>query len=98
MRLAQTVVAAVFALTIAPLAAQTLRWTSQGDLQTLDPHSQNESLTNQINAQVYETLVGRGKQLELVPLLATEWQQTAPTTWRRPPPPTRSASISSRGF
>src|SRR4051812_31954017 len=29
--------------------AQTLRWSSQGDLQTLDPHSQNELLTNSIN-------------------------------------------------
>ena len=26
--------------------AQTLRWASQGDLQTLDPYSRNESLTN----------------------------------------------------
>lgn len=82
MRLAHTVAAFAFALAITPLQAQTLRWASQGDLQTLDPHSQNESLTNQINAQVYETLVGRGKQLEIVPLLATEWQQTGPTTWR----------------
>ena len=62
--------------------AQTLRWASQGDVQTMDPHSQNESLTNSINGQVYESLVNRGKQLELVPVLATEWQQTAPTQWR----------------
>ena len=65
-----------------PLAAQTLRWASQGDLQTLDPHSQNESLTNALNGQVYESLVNRGKQLEIVPVLATEWQQTTPTVWR----------------
>ena len=73
--------AALLAATL-PLAAQTLRWSSQGDLQTLDPHSQNESLTNALNGQVYESLVNRGKQLEIVPVLATEWQQTAPTVWR----------------
>lgn len=82
MRLASFVTAAAIALAAAAAPAQTLRWTSQGDMQTLDPHSQTESLTNQINGQVYEALVNRGKQLELVPVLATEWQQTGPTTWR----------------
>ncbi|WP_416461786.1 ABC transporter substrate-binding protein [Rubrivivax gelatinosus] len=62
--------------------AQTLRWASQGDLQTLDPHSQNEMLTNSMNGQVYEGLVGRDRQLGLVPALATEWKQTGPLTWR----------------
>ena len=62
--------------------AQTLRWASQGDAQTMDPHSQNEGLTNAINGQVYETLVRRDKQLNLVAALATEWAQTGPLTWR----------------
>ena len=62
--------------------AQTLRWASQGDLQTLDPDSRNESLTNSINGQIYETLTGRDKQLNIVPQLATEWQQTGPLQWR----------------
>ncbi len=65
-----------------PAAAQTLRWASQGDPQTMDPHSQNEGLTNSINQQVYERLVGRDRQLGFVPGLATEWAQTAPTVWR----------------
>ena len=62
--------------------AQTLRWASQGDAQTMDPHSQNEGLTNAINGQVYETLVRRDKQLNLVAALATEWAQTGPLNWR----------------
>jgi peptide/nickel transport system substrate-binding protein len=65
-----------------PLCAQTLRWASQGDPQTMDPHSQNESMTNMMNGQVYETLVLRGRKLELVPGLATEWQQVSPLLWR----------------
>ncbi|MBC7991994.1 MAG: ABC transporter substrate-binding protein [Rhizobacter sp.] len=62
--------------------AQTLRWASQGDAQTMDPYSQNELLTNAMNGQVYETLVNRGKGMVLEPVLATEWQQTSPTQWR----------------
>ena len=62
--------------------AQTLRWASQGDAQTMDPHSQNEQLTNAINGQVYETLVQRDKKLILVAGLATQWQQLSPTQWR----------------
>ncbi|MDP3225310.1 MAG: ABC transporter substrate-binding protein, partial [Rubrivivax sp.] len=62
--------------------AQTLRWASQGDPLTMDPHSQNEGLTNNINGQVYERLVKRDRQLAIVPALATSWQQTAPLVWR----------------
>ena len=62
--------------------AQTLRWSSQGDPQTMDPHSQNEGLTNAMNGQVYEFLVARDKQLNIVPQLATEWKQTGPLQWR----------------
>jgi peptide/nickel transport system substrate-binding protein len=64
------------------LHAQTLRWANQGDPQTMDPHSQNEALTNAVNNHVYESLVGRGDNLELVPELAERWQQTGPLTWR----------------
>jgi peptide/nickel transport system substrate-binding protein len=69
-------------LTSSTLWAQTLRWASQGDPQTMDPHSQNESMTNMMNGQVYEGLVARGRKLELVPALATEWQQVSPLVWR----------------
>ncbi len=44
----------VLAMGCATLHAQTLRWASQGDAQTMDPYSQNELLTNSINGQVYE--------------------------------------------
>ena len=62
--------------------AQTLRWAAQGDPQTLDPHSQNELLTNSINGQIYERLVKRDRALNLVPGLATEWTQLSPLLWR----------------
>ncbi|MCW5666072.1 MAG: ABC transporter substrate-binding protein [Piscinibacter sp.] len=79
--LASALLAAALAVAL-PASAQTLRWASQGDAQTMDPHSQNELLTNSMNAQVYEKLVNRDKQLGIGPALATEWQQVSPTLWR----------------
>ena len=64
------------------LQAQTLRWASQGDALTMDPHAQNEGLTNAMNGQVYEKLVKRNRQLDLEPGLALSWQQTGPLSWR----------------
>src|SRR2546422_955598 len=81
MRLHFAIVAAL-AVTCGALEAKPFRWASQGDPQTIDPHSQNELLTNSVNGQMYETLVNRGKQLEIVPVLATEWKQVDTLTWR----------------
>ena len=62
--------------------AQTFRFANQGDALSMDPHSLNESFQLAFTGNVYEPLVGRGKRLETVPLLATDWKQTAPTVWR----------------
>ena len=65
------------AVVVAPLAASAenvLRWTSQGDALTLDPHSQNEGPTNAMNSMIYESLVGRNAALELEPELAERWE------------------------
>ena len=75
---------AVVTLAIAaalPADAATLRWSSQADYLTADPMAQNELLTNSINGHVYESLVMRGKKLEILPGLAVSWKQTGPTTW-----------------
>src|SRR5206468_10432265 len=74
-------VACAAALFAASAQAQTFRWSSQGDLLTADPDSQNESFTNALNGQVYEFLVARDKKLALVPSLATEWKQDGPLKW-----------------
>jgi peptide/nickel transport system substrate-binding protein len=78
---------ALMALAVALLlpvgaAAQTLRWASQGDSLTMDPHAQNEGVTNNVNGQIYERLVQRDRQLAIVPSLAVSWQQTSPLVWR----------------
>ncbi len=62
--------------------AKTLRYASQDDPQTLDPHSANLLPTNRVLAQVYEGLVLRDKNFKLVPGLAVSWTQPDAKTWR----------------
>jgi peptide/nickel transport system substrate-binding protein len=77
---AAAIVAGTCVAAVAPAA--TLRFADQGDAISMDPYALNESLQLSLMANVYEPLVGRGKQLELIPVLATAWKQTAPTVWR----------------
>ncbi len=70
------------AIGLAPAQARTLRLADQGDMLSLDPHSLNETLQLTMLANVYEGLVGYGKDMKLIPLLATDWKQTSPTVWR----------------
>ena len=68
---------------LAPIGAhaKTLRWASQGDILTLDPHAQNEGLTIAASSYVYEPLVEYDKEFNLVPALATKWEQVNPEKW-----------------
>jgi peptide/nickel transport system substrate-binding protein len=71
------------ALVAAPaLEAKTLRWASQGDILTFDPHSQNEGLNNTANSYVYEPLIDYSEKFELEPALAVKWSQDTPLIWR----------------
>src|SRR3954464_7343082 len=82
MRRSLVLAAAATVLALAASAdAKTLRWSSQGDYLTADPMAQNELLTNSINGHVYESLVMRGKKLEILPGLAEKWEQKDPKTW-----------------
>jgi peptide/nickel transport system substrate-binding protein len=62
--------------------AITLRVADQGDVLSMDPHSNAEGLQLSFTSNVYESLVGRDKNMAIVPLLATQWKQTSPTVWR----------------
>src|SRR5687767_15151717 len=75
-------VAAAFALTALPALAKTLRFSSQGDITTIDPHGNNEGFTNAYLDNIYETLVTRGKDLKVEPCLALSWQNVDATTMR----------------
>src|SRR5690606_28896692 len=81
----RTLLALALAAAVAlPVAghAKTLRWASQGDILTLDPHAQNEGLTIAASSYVYEPLVQYDKEFKLVPGLAVSWEQPEPTVWR----------------
>jgi peptide/nickel transport system substrate-binding protein len=65
-----------------PASAATLRWAPPADALSLDPHAQNESMSNSVNAHVYERLVTRDADLALVPGLAESWKQTSALRWR----------------
>jgi peptide/nickel transport system substrate-binding protein len=65
-----------------PAGAATLRWSSQGDFLSADPHSQNEGLNNNINDYAYERLTARARDLALIPSLATSWEAKSSTVWR----------------
>ena len=60
----------------------TLRVSNQGDVQSMDPHSLNESLQLSFTGNVYESLIERDKSMNLAPALATKWTQQSPTVWR----------------
>jgi len=78
----RTLLAAAVALTCGATQAATLRVANAGDVQSMDPHSLNETLQLSFTGNIYEALVARGKDMQLVPALATQWKQTAPTVWR----------------
>ena len=74
--------AATAAIAVPALEAKTLRWASQGDILTFDPHSQNEGLNNTANSYVYEPLITYNEKFELEPALAVKWSQDTPLIWR----------------
>jgi peptide/nickel transport system substrate-binding protein len=67
---------------LAVAQAKPFVYANQGDTLSMDPHMLNEALLLNFTGNVYESLVGRGKKLQLEPELATAWKQTAPTVWR----------------
>lgn len=62
-------------------SAQTLRFASQSDALTLDPHGQNEGPTITILHQIYDPLVMRWHDMTLRPGLALSWDPVEPTVW-----------------
>ncbi|MCS6944075.1 MAG: ABC transporter substrate-binding protein [Sutterellaceae bacterium] len=63
-------------------SGKTLRWASQGDILTMDPHAQNEGLNNTAASYVYEPLITYDEKFQLAPALAVSWRQETPLIWR----------------
>ena len=66
----------------APSEAKTLRFGNDGDVNSMDPHSRNETFLLAFTHNIYEALVRRSRQLQLESALATGWTYTEPTKIR----------------
>ena len=76
--------AAVLAIgAIGTADAETLRWARAGDSLTLDPHAQNEGPTHTLSHQIYEGLLQRDMEAQIIPSLAESWRvlESDPTIW-----------------
>src|SRR6516164_4411486 len=75
-------VGALALFAISPVSSQTLRYANQGSLKSLDPYTFKETTTIAHHGHVYEGLVGRDRDLKIVPALAESWETPEPTRWR----------------
>ena len=62
--------------------AQTFRWANDGDVNSMDPYSRQETFLLAFNANIYDPLVRRNQQMQVEPALAERWENPSPTTWR----------------
>ena len=76
------VILLLFASGMAAAHARILRYATQDEPQTLDPHSASLAVTTRLLSNVYDGLVGRDKHFKLVPWLAVSWTQLDAKTWR----------------
>ena len=74
--------AALFFCAAAAAPAKTLRYASQDDPQTLDPHSANLLATSRLTSQIYDPLVWRDRAWKPMPWLAVSWTQVSERVWR----------------
>lgn len=79
MTLAVALLASVLSL---PAFAANFRWANDGDVNSMDPYTRQETFQLAFMANIYEPLVRRGRDMSLEPGLAVRWEQTAPTVWR----------------
>ena len=63
-------------------APRVLRYASQDDPQTLDPHAANLLSSSRVTANLYEALVWRDKDWKVIPWLAASWSRPDARTWR----------------
>jgi peptide/nickel transport system substrate-binding protein len=74
------------ALAMVPFGSQAqskvFRWSNDGDPTTMDPHARSDGFVTSFDMNMYEPLLIRDRNLKLAPVLATEWTNVDPTTWR----------------
>ncbi len=81
-RRAATLLSCCLMLVASQADGKTLRWATRGDVQTMDPYSQNEGLTNNVANLIHDVLVEYDRDSVIGPRLATSWTIVDDTTWR----------------
>ncbi len=74
--------AALLCSTALAANAQVLRWANDGDVNSMDPYTRQETFLLAFNSSIYEPLVRRNRQMQPEPALAERWEQPSPTVWR----------------
>jgi len=74
--------ATLMALGGSSLVAQTLRYASAFDPNSLDPHALALVYQSRVVTQIYEGLVNRDRNFQIEPSLALSWQAIDAKTWR----------------
>lgn len=77
-----TIAAAALALSANVAHAETFKWASGTDPQTMDPHAVNSAPVLGFLNNVYEGLVRRDKQMAIEPALAESWEPLGGDGWR----------------
>eukprot|EP01031_Cornospumella_fuschlensis_P035440 gene35440-42957_t len=65
-----------------PAQANLFRWANDGDVNSMDPYTRSETFLLTFNANIYEPLIRRDRNLRLEAALAERWEQADPLTWR----------------
>lgn len=65
-----------------PATATTFRWANNGDVDSMDPYSRNESFLLTFLQNIYEPLIRRDRNLAIEPALAASWDRPDALTWR----------------
>jgi peptide/nickel transport system substrate-binding protein len=65
----------------APGYAATFKWANDGDANSMDPYTRNETFLLTFTQNIYDPLVRRDRNLNVEPALATSWEQPSPTVW-----------------
>lgn len=83
-RTATAAVAVAIMISLAgPTSAENvLRWGNANDAFTLDPHSFDHTHTEELQQQIYETLIGLDSDMSVSGHLAVSWKPLSPTTWQ----------------
>ena len=80
--LASTVAAGLAPLAAALADAATFRWANDGDANSMDPYTRQESFLLTFTQNIYDPLVRRDRNLKVEPALAESWDRPDPLTWR----------------